>query len=90
MKAHFVRLVVSAAGLAFLLATPAEAANARKHKTTVAAKQTTSKQKIRPAVARAPSSNDVYFQGLYMGTDPDPRIRHEIARDLSKFFGGDD
>jgi hypothetical protein len=90
MRTIFVRLAVSAVAIAFLLATPAEAAKARKHKTSAAANQTVSKQKVRPEAVRVSGTNDVYFQGLYMGSDPDPRIRHEIARDLSKFFGGDD
>jgi hypothetical protein len=90
MRSAAVKLVLSAAGIALLMATPAEAAKSRKHNTQVSAKHTVSKQKAkRPAVAPS-SSNDVFFQGYYLGSDPDPRIRFEIGRDLGLFFGGDD
>jgi hypothetical protein len=89
MRSAAVKLVLSAA-VALLMATPAEAAKSRKHKTQVSAKHTVSKQKVqRPAVAPS-GSNAVFFQGYYLGSDPDPRIRFEIGRDLGLFFGGDD
>lgn len=85
MRVLAVRLVASAIGLAFLLATPAEAAKARKHRTQVATKQV-----AKPPASRTLESQTVYFQGHVLGADPDPRIRHEIARDLGKYFGGVD
>jgi hypothetical protein len=32
----------------------------------------------------APSGNDVYEAGQYLGTDPDPNVRLELRRDFDK------
>jgi ABC-type sugar transport system substrate-binding protein len=85
-----IKLVLSAAALAVLLATPAEAAKSGKHRTHIGAKHKVAKPRVKPVAVRPPQSNDVYFQGHYLGSDPDPRIRYELGRDLGKHFGGDD
>ena len=71
---------------AFALASPAEAAKARKH-TKVAATSTTVQGKywgtnLFPA-------GPLYYSGVYLGDDPDPTIRFQIWRDISGRFGGD-
>jgi hypothetical protein len=90
MKSNAARIALCAAALGVLLAAPAEAAKAGKHKSTSAAKPAAGKQHARPPAVRAAGPNDVYFQGQYIGSDPDPRVRFELYRDLGRFFGGDD
>jgi hypothetical protein len=79
-----VKLVVAAFGIAVLLATPADAQKARKDRTQAAAKPATT-----ATASQLPSGpNTVWFGNEYLGADPDPRIRHELMRDLSSHFGG--
>ena len=77
------KLVVSAIGLAFLLATPAEAAK-RKPRAEAAPRPLHLR-----ATPPAPQSTAVYYGDKYLGADPDPRIRFELNRDLGAAFGGD-
>ena len=77
-----IAFVVSAVGLALALASPADAAK-RKYRTASAPKQY-----VR-AVDAPPHSQSVYYGNKYLGSDPDPRIRHELRRDLGAAFGGD-
>jgi len=79
MRIHPLTPVLSAIVLTVLLASPAEAAKARKHGPHVAANaQTVSYQR---------DPNSVWYGNEYLGTDPDPRIRHELLRDLAAHFG---
>jgi hypothetical protein len=39
---------------------------------------------------RSGRNSDVYVAGRNMGTDPDPRIRFQIQRDIGAAVGGDD
>jgi hypothetical protein len=76
------KLVLSAVGLAFVLATPADAASKRKHRTM-----------SRPAIVvpyagAAYGPTTVTFSNHVLGADPDPNIRFQLLRDLSGFFGG--
>ena len=84
MKPTVAKLILAAAGVAFLLATPGEAAK-RKHRTKAVTEQVRVKQR---AVAPR-ESNIVTFSNSVIGADPDPNIRHQLLRDLSGFFGGD-
>jgi hypothetical protein len=46
--------------------------------------------KAKKAFAQAPvttSSNDVYLNGQYVGSDPDPRVRWTILREEKGRFG---
>ena len=90
MRPGAVRLVLALAALALACAAPAEAAQPAKQKAHVAKKHAAGKKTARPQAVRTSGSNDVYFQGHYLGSDPDPRIRYELNRDLGKYFGGDD
>jgi hypothetical protein len=81
MKRQIPALLLSVIGLAFLLATPAEAAK-RKPRAEAATKQ------VYLRTVPPPQSTAVYFGSEYLGADPDPRIRHELLRDLGAHFGG--
>jgi hypothetical protein len=71
--------------LAFVLASPADAAKARKSKRSSAA-QTASVQYWGTNLVPA---GPLYFGPMYLGDDPDPNIRFQILRDISGRFGGD-
>jgi hypothetical protein len=92
MASLSIKLIISAAGLAFVLAaaTSADAAKARKHKrqaTAHAAKVVANSrywgQNLFPA-------GPVYHGTEYLGDDPDPNIRFQILRDLGAHYGGND
>jgi len=86
-----VKLMVSAIGLALVLAAaaPADAAKARKHK----------KQETAPAASVAAKSGyrgtnlfragPIYNGYDYIGDDPDPFIRLMIQRDMGPRYGGE-
>jgi len=88
-------VVVSAIGLAFVLASPAEAAKAGKQK-----KSTTSAHvvKHRQTAEAVPAPGAGYQGGVmrgplyngqdYLGDDPDPNIRAYLLRDLDSRYGG--
>ena len=90
MTSTIARLVLSAVGVAFLLATPAEAAKSKSRNKAVAG-QVHGKKHVR-AKHRGAVRHDPYtvtFGNNVLGRDPDPNIRHQLRRDLSGFFGGD-
>ena len=84
-----VKLLVSAAGLAMLLAAPVDAAQSGKNRKGVEA---------RPAAAVPPRERGtnlfppgpVMYGHVYLGNDPDPFIRSQILRDLEARFGGNE
>ena len=83
MTSLSIKLVLSAAGLAVLLATPANAVE-RKYRSQV---------KSKPAATyhygvRTYGRNTVTFSTYVLGTDPDPRIRHGLMQDIGSKFGG--
>ena len=91
MKTLPVALVLSTVGLAFVLASPAEAAKSSKHKKTAAGHSTIQRQ----ATAVQPKSE---FQGGvlkgplyngpdYIGDDPDPNIRARLMKDMTRYQG---
>jgi len=83
MTSLSVKLVLSVAGLAVLLASPVNAAERKKERQYVSpnpAWSTTSRN--------AKSSNTVTFSTYVLGADPDPRIRHGIMQDIGSKFGG--
>jgi hypothetical protein len=80
MRLHPLTTLLVVLGLAVLLAAPADAAKARKHRLHASAA---------PDAARVVHDpNSVWYGNEYLGTDPDPRIRYELRRDLGAHFGG--
>jgi hypothetical protein len=88
MKNLTLTLIVSTIGLAFVLASPAEAAKKKqRHHSGVTAR------------AMVPGGTTGHFQGGvlagplyngqdYLGDDPDPNIRSYLLRDLTGRYGG--
>ena len=95
MKSLSMALVVSAIGLAFVLASPAEAAKVGKHKKSTATAHTV---KHRQTAAAVPAPGGAYQGGVmrgplyngqdYLGDDPDPNVRAFLIKDLSGRYGG--
>ncbi len=94
MKKLSVTLAISAIGLAFVLASPAEAAKVAKHKksaTTAHAVQHRQTAEAVPApgvgyqggVMRGP----LYNGQDYLGDDPDPNVRAFLLKNLSGRYG---
>ncbi len=84
MTSLSIKLVLSAAGLAVLLAAPANAAE-RKYRPQVKSKPWASST-YRDVRSYGP--NTVTFSTYVLGTDPDPRIRHGLMQDIGSKFGG--
>jgi hypothetical protein len=83
MTSLSLKMIVSAAGLAVLLVSPANAAERKKERQYVSpnpAWSTTSRN--------AKSSNTVTFSTYTLGADPDPRIRQGLMQDIGSKFGG--
>ena len=89
MASLAVKLMVSAIGLAFVLAAaPADAAKARKHKKQVAAHAAVRVQTGYWGTNLFPAG-PIYNGNDYLGDDPDPNIRFQIKRDLGVHYGGE-
>ena len=95
MKKSSAKLLGSAiglcVGLALVQSAPADAAKAAKHKRHVAAASTKARQSGTAywgtdLVRRGP----LYNGSEYLGDDPDPFIRSQIARDVNAIYGGND
>jgi hypothetical protein len=85
-----VKLMVSAIGLAFVLAAaPADAAKARKHKKHVASHAAKVTANSRYWGTNLFPAGPVYNGNDYLGDDPDPFIRLQILRDLGAHYGGE-
>lgn len=78
-------VALTAAGFIVAVATTAEAAKARKHRTTAAPVH--HQQAMKPV---APQTQTVSYGDRVLGADPDPRIRYELLRDLGAAFGAND
>ena len=91
MASLAVKLMVSAIGLAFVLAdaAPADAAKGRKHKKHVAAHATEVVVNPRYRGTNLFPAGPVYNGNDYLGDDPDPFIRLQILRDLGAHYGGE-
>lgn len=72
--------------LAFIVASPAEAAKARKHRAVAQPTAVTVHPLYRGANLFPPGP--IYYANEYLGDDPDPFIRLQIWRDLGAHFGG--
>jgi hypothetical protein len=91
MKNLTVTLMVSALGLAFVLASPAEAAKTSKHKKPAAtqpAKQNHATVATRSGFQGGVLAGPLYNGQDYLGTDPDPNIRAFMLKDLGSRYGG--
>jgi len=94
MKSLSMTLVIAAAGLAFVLASPAEAAKSAKYKKSVAAAHTV---KHRQTASAVPAAGGEYQGGVmrgplyngqdYLGDDPDPNVRAFLLKNLSGRYG---
>jgi len=86
-----VKLILSAVGLAFVLAasSPADAAKARKHKKVTRVHATVHVQGKYRGTNLFPAG-PVYNGPDYLGDDPDPNIRFQLLRDLGAHYGGED
>ena len=90
MASLAVKLMVSAIGLAFVLAaTPADAAKARTHKKPVAAHAAAVTAKSGYRGANLFPAGPIYHANDYLGDDPDPFIRLMIQRDIGAHYGGE-
>ena len=89
-------IIVSAIGLAFVLASPAEAAKAGKHKQKKAT-ATAQVMKHRQTAEVVPAPGGGYQGGVmrgplyngqdYLGDDPDPNVRAFLLKNLSGRYG---
>jgi hypothetical protein len=95
MKNLSITLAISAIGLAFVLASPAEAAKSGKYKRSATATHVVKHRQT----AQAVSGPGVGYQGGvlrgplyngqdYLGDDPDPAIRSYLLKDLGGRYGG--
>jgi hypothetical protein len=83
-------LLVSAVGLAVLLASPANAERVSKKQSSYQSQRVASNTNARRAKAQEVREPNAVYWGCCtkMGADPDPFIRSQILRDASGFFGG--
>lgn len=91
MSSLSTKIIVSVFGLVFLAAAsaPADAAKLRKHH------QATAAYAMAPAPAKYRGTDKfpagpIYAGRMYLGDDPDPFIRSQIARDVNAVYGGND
>jgi hypothetical protein len=85
------KMMVSAIGLALVLAAaaPADAAKARKHKKQVTAPATSAATKSGYRGTNLFRAGPIYNGYDYIGDDPDPFIRLMIQRDMGPRYGGE-
>ncbi len=89
MTSRPIALLLCTLGLAVVLASSADAAKAVK-KPKRLAQQATAGTSVPCRGASQFPCGPVYFQGYYLGNDPDPFIRAMIQRDLGAKFGDPD
>jgi len=87
-------IAVSAIGLAFVLASPAEAAKAGKQKKSATSAHVV---KHRQTASAVPAAGGDYQGGVrrgplyngpdYIGDDPDPNIRARLMKDMTRYQG---
>jgi hypothetical protein len=74
MRSFNTKLVLSALGIAAMLTSPAFA-------------QRPQRQHSHPTVQYQGASDAVQFNGVVVGSDPDPQIRSELSRDAGNSLG---
>lgn len=87
MSASSIKYVLTAIGLALVLSSAAEAARKRMHRPQIGSAHAARSAGHAPVVRASPP---VVFGDRVIGADPDPRIRHQLLRDLGAVFGGTD
>jgi hypothetical protein len=95
MKTLPMALMVSAIGLSFVFAAPAEAAKSSKHKKSGGAshavqhRQTAAVSPARGGPLQAGVLSGPLYNGQdYLGDDPDPNIRAYLLKDMTRYRGG--
>jgi hypothetical protein len=83
------KILVAAMGLALFVPAAADAGQKQPHRTHPAARHAAHLRAAAPRTLAA-TSQTVVFGDRVIGADPDPRIRHELLRDLGVVFGGND
>ena len=76
-----------AAGVVFTVPASAQQAKDPKQKKQVASQNV---QRANPSVRGPEARGGLYYQGYYLGDDPDPFIRLQIMRDLGARFPGNE
>jgi hypothetical protein len=94
MKSLSMTFVISAIGLAFVLASPAKAAKSGKHKKSAT---TAHAVQYRQTAAAVPARGGEFQGGVlkgplyngpdYIGDDPDPNIRARLMKDMTRYQG---
>ena len=85
-----IKMLVTAVGLAVVLASPADAAKARKHRKQVTIHTAPVMVNMRYRGTNLFPPGPVMFGNEYLGDDPDPFIRSQLLRDVGAHFGGSD
>ena len=75
------RLLVVTAALAAVVASPALAQSTRREPVQQYQSRYDQSYRFDGRQQAAPSGNDVYEAGQYLGTDPEPNVRLELRRD---------
>jgi len=88
MKNSIVALIVSAIGLTFVLASPAEAAKKKHRNGSRAAAHATTHGGAASNFQNGALAGPLYNGQDYLGDDPDPNIRAYLLKDLSGRYGG--
>ena len=88
MTSISVKLIMSAVGLAFVLASAysADAGKTRKYKKVATAANAVEGKHRRTNLFPA---GPLYTAGVYLGDDPDPNIRFQLWRDAGGRLGGE-
>jgi hypothetical protein len=87
MPSLTVKLLAGVVALAFVVPAQAETVRKVKHKRVAAiAAQTQVKYRGTDKFRAGP----IYDSNTYLGDDPDPFIRSQIARDVNAVYGGND
>jgi hypothetical protein len=82
------KAAVAAMAAIFVIASPANAEKARKHKKVAAVSKTERVDHTHRGTNLVPAG-PLYFGDVYLGDDPDPNIRFQLLRDISGRLGGD-
>ena len=88
MSSLSLKIFAAALTVAFVSASPVEAAKKSKHKKTTDSSATARADTQHRGTNLVPAG-PLYFSGTYLGDDPNPNIRFQLLRDISGRFGGD-
>ena len=83
-----IKVTLAAVAAIFVIATPASAEKARKHKKVATVSKTERASPAHRGTNLVPAG-PLYFGDVYLGDDPDPNIRFQLLRDISGRMGGD-